>query len=384
MAPQAYLDHAATTPMRDEAVEAMLPYLREEFGNPSGTHAPARRARRAVDEARDQLAEVLGCEPGEIVFTGGGTESDNAAVFGVIRRHGGVALCSAIEHHAVLEPVLAVGGRTVGVDGRGVLDVDALAAALSPDVRLVSVMLANNEVGSIQPLAEVAELVRHHAPDAVIHTDAVQALCWLDVARMTAAADLVSVSAHKFGGPKGVGALVVRQGVELEPLLLGGGQERERRSGTHNVAGIVGLAVAAASAGAERKLVVDRVAELRDRLADGIVQSVPGAVETGVPVAAGGAVRAHKVVSNCHLCFEGIESESLLFLLDRAGVSASAASSCASGAMATSHVLEAMGVAPPLANGSLRLTLGPTSTAAEVDHAIDVVRASVERLRRFA
>jgi cysteine desulfurase len=383
MAPLAYLDHAATTPMRAEAVEAMLPYLRGEFGNPSGTHALARAARKAVDEARDVLAEVLGCEPGEIVFTGGGTEADNAAVFGVMGRQGKGAVCSSIEHHAVLEPVLAVGGRTVAVDERGVVDMEALASALEPDVRLVSVMLANNEVGSIQPLADIAELVRREAPEAVIHTDAVQALCWLDVARAAGSVDLVSVSAHKFGGPKGVGALVVRNGVALQPLLLGGGQERERRSGTHNVAGIVGLATAARLAATERKVAVDRVRELRDRLAEGIVKSVPGAIETGVPVGPDGAERSHKIAGNCHVCFEGIESEALLFLLDRAGVCASAASSCASGAMSTSHVLDAMGVSPAHAGGSLRLTLGVSSTEADVDRALEAIPAAIERLRRF-
>jgi cysteine desulfurase len=384
MSAAAYLDHAATTPMRAEAVEAMLPYLRDHFGNPSGAHAPARDARRAVDEARDVLAEALGCHPSEVVFTSGGTESDNAAIFGVFRRHGGQVVCSAIEHHAVIEPVRAVGGRTVAVDPRGVVDLDALAAALDPGVRLVSVMLANNEVGSIQPLAQIAEVVRQAAPEAVIHTDAVQALCWLDVARATAPVDLISVSAHKFGGPKGVGALVVRKGVDLEPLLLGGGQEHDRRSGTHNVAGIVGLAAAARLAVEDRKAVVDRVVELRDRLADGLVERIPDARESGVLAGPDGPDRRHKLAGNCHLCFDGIESEALLFLLDRAGVCASAASSCASGAMATSHVLAAMGVRAERAAGSLRLTLGPSTTGDDIELALDVIPAAVERLRRFA
>jgi cysteine desulfurase len=343
----------------------------------------ARDARRAVDEARDVLAEVVGCESGEIVFTSGGTESDNAAVFGAIRRHGGTVVCTAIEHHAVLEPVEALHGRAVAVDARGVVDLDALGAALDPSVRLVSVMLANNEVGSIQPLDAVAAIVHAEAPAARLHTDAVQAMCWLDLSAAAAPADLVSLSAHKFGGPKGVGALVVRKGVELEPLLLGGGQERDRRSGTHNVAGIVGMASAARLAADERKEAVDRLAELRDRLAAGLIAAVDGAVETGVPMGPGGPDRTHKIAGNCHLCFEGVESEALLFLLERGGVQASAASACTSGAMSASHVLAAMGIPAALTHGSLRLSLGWSSTADDVDLALEVIPPAVARLRQY-
>jgi cysteine desulfurase len=380
----AYLDHAATTPMRPEAVDAMLPYLRDHYGNPSGAHRVARDARRAIDEVRDTMAEVLGCEPGEVVFTSGGTESDNAAVFGVHRRHGGTVVCTAIEHHAVLEPVESVGGRTVAVDERGVVDLDALADALDPSVTLVSVMAANNEVGTIQPLAAVAEVVRARAPGALLHSDAVQGFSWLDIAPHVASADLVSLSAHKFGGPKGVGVLVVRKGAALAPLLLGGGQERELRSGTHNVAGIVGLGVAARLTHEQRKVTVDRVAALRDRLADGLVDAVEGLTESGVTRTSAGADRSHKIAATCHVCIEGIESEALLFLLEREEVYASAASSCSSGAMAPSHVLEAMGVSRALAAGSLRLSLGATSTAGDVDHVLEVVPPAVDRLRRFS
>jgi cysteine desulfurase len=379
----AYLDNAATTPMRPAAIEAMLPYLSDQFANPSGAHALARQARRAVDDAREVLAEVLGAEAGEIVFTSGGTEADNLAVFGVAG-HDGAAVASAIEHHAVLDPIESLGGRLVAVDARGVIDLDALADALDDEVVLVSVMAANNEVGTVQPLAAVAEVVRARAPRARLHTDAVQAFSWLDVDELTRPADLVSVSAHKFGGPKGVGALVVRDGVDLQPLLLGGGQERERRSGTHNVAGIVAMAAAARLTADERVATVERVAKLRDRLADGLVASIPGAVETAVTSGPGGVDRSHQVASTCHLCIEDIESEALLFLLEGHEVYASAASSCASGAMEPSHVLAAMGVPRERAGGSLRLSLGYQTTDAEIDLALDAVPAAVERLRLFS
>ena len=370
----AYLDHAASTPMRPEAVEAMLPFLTERYGNPSGSHVAARDARKAVDEARDVVAECLGCRPGEVVFTGCGTEADDLAIFGVVRRAGGVAVCAAAEHHAVLHPVEHLGGRIVGVDRTGLVDLDQLADALDDTVTVVSVMLANNEVGTIQPLAEVAAVVAERASAAVLHTDAVQGAVWLDVAREAAPAQLVSVSAHKFGGPKGTGALVVRDGVTLEPLLLGGGQERERRSGTHNVAGIVAMAEALRATVAERESVTARVSGLRNRLVDGLAAGVPGLVET-VP-------RDRKVPGSAHVCLEGVESEALLFLLDRAGVCASAASSCASGAMDPSHVLAAMGVPKEVAVGALRLSLGFASTDADVDRALDVIPAAVAQLRR--
>ncbi|MDH4277483.1 MAG: aminotransferase class V-fold PLP-dependent enzyme, partial [Acidimicrobiia bacterium] len=242
---------------------------------------------------------------------------------------------------------------------------------------IVSVMLANNETGVVQLLAEIAATVRAGAPQALIHTDAVQALCWLDVAELASVADLVSISGHKFGAPKGVGALVVRESrpsaAKLTPILKGGGQERGRRGGTHNVAGIAALAVAAELTVAERPAQVDRVRRLRDRLADGIAASVPGAIETGD--------RAAKTANICHFCFEGIESEALLFLLEKADIMASAASSCASGAMEPSHVLAAMGFDRALAFGSLRLSLGYASTEADVDAVLAALPPAVERLR---
>lgn len=367
-----YLDHAATTPLRPEAVDAMLPWLTERYGNPSGGHALARAARRAVDEARDVTAEVLGCEPREVVFTGGGTEGDNLAIAG----RGGEPVCTAVEHHAVLHAVEAAGGRTVGVHPDGTVDLDRLVDALDADVTVVSVMLANNEVGTIQPLADVVAVVRERAPQAAVHTDAVQGAAWLDVAAFVAGVDLVAISGHKLGGPQGVGALVVREGTRLEPLLRGGGQERERRSGTHNVAGIAGLAAALRAGADDRVERVGRVGALRDRLADGLCERIDGCTESGV--------RATKVAGSCSLLLEGVEAEALLVLLDRAGLCATAASSCASGAMGASHVLAAMGVAERVARGSLRLSLGWCSTADDVDRALDVIPEAVASLRRRA
>ena len=372
--PTAYLDHAASTPLRPSVRAAMAPFLDDDYANPSGGHALARRARRAVDEARDTVADVLGCRPGEVVFTSGGTESDNFAVLGAVRRHGGTAVCPASEHHAVLHPVEHLGGRIVGVDGAGAVDLPGLAAALDADTRIVSVMAANNEAGTVQPLLRVTRLVSKAAPQAWVHTDAVQGAAWLDLAAVAKHCHLVSVTAHKLGGPKGVGALVAREGVTLEPLLFGGGQERDRRSGTHNVAGIVGLAAALAATAAGRDATNARVAALRDRLVDGLLAAVPGLHET-VP-------RELKVPGSAHVCIEGVESEALLYLLERAGVYASAASSCAAGAMEPSHVLLAMGVPKELAAGALRMTLGFASTGADVELALAAVPAAVAQLRR--
>ncbi len=369
-----YLDHVATTAVHPEAVEAMLPHLTSRFGNPSGAHAAARAARTAVEEARDVVAGALGCRPGEVVFTGGGTEADNLAVTGAARARGGVAVCPATEHHAVLHPVEASGGRVVGVHPDGLVDLDALAGALGDDVAVVSVMSVNNESGTVQALDGIAALVAERAPRAVLHTDAVQAVSWLDVAAHAAPAQLVTVAAHKFGGPQGVGALVVRDGVEVAPLLLGGGQERERRSGTHNVAGIVGMAAALAVTTERRTATATRVAVLRDRLADGLLATVPGCRETGR--------REAKIPAIAHLVLDDVVSEVLLVGLERAGVLASAASSCASGAMDPSHVLAAMGWSRQEAAGSLRLSLGWSSTDADVDHALAVVPEAVAALRR--
>lgn len=375
-----YLDHAASTPMRPEAVDAMLPYLADTYANPSGSHRFARLARKAVDESRDIVAEVLGCRPNEVVFTGCGTESDNMAITGALVHSSGVAVCPAAEHHAVLEVVEHHGGLVVGVDGAGRVDLDLLARVLQDaadagrSVSIVSVMTVNNEVGSVNDLGAVAKVVRRFAPDALVHTDAVQAPCWVDLREVTPHVDLLALSGHKFGGPKGVGVLVERGGPKIDPLIIGGGQERERRSGTHNVAGIVALATALLLTDEERSSEIPRLAGLRDRLVDGLVDGLDEVIET--------VERSDKVAGSAHVCIAGIESESLLFMLDEADVCASAASACASGAMEPSHVLAAMGVDRGVAMGALRLSLGHASSDADVDRGVEAITAAVTHLRR--
>lgn len=372
-----YLDHAATTPMRAQAVEVMLPFFTERFANPSGSYRFGRDARRAIDEARDSVADVVGCLPGDVVFTGGGTEADNTVITGVVRRDGGVPLCSAAEHHAVLHPVERAGGRLVGTDALGRIDLDRLAAELghcdAPPVSVVSVMAVNNEVGTITDLAAVAEVVRRCAPGAALHTDAVQAACWVDLRELMPLVDFMSLSAHKFGGPKGVGVLVAGKGARFDPLVVGGGQERERRSGTQNVAGIVAMAVALRLTDAERPAEVERLGALRDHFLDSLSRQIDRVRET-VP-------RSAKVAGSAHVCIEGVENEALLFLLDEAGVCASAASACASGAMEPSHVLAAMGVEASSARGAVRFTLGHTTTAADLDRAVEATSKAVAHLR---
>ncbi len=352
----------------------MLPWLRGGFANPSGAHRLAREARRAIDDARDQFAAALGCRPGEVVFTSGGTESDDLAVRGVLDGAGGVAVCSAVEHPAVLRIIEATGGRTVGVDDAGRIDLHRLNDSLESDVSVVSVMAANNEVGTLQPIIEVAEVVRRRSR-AAVHTDAVQAAGWLDLTEVVATADLVSLSAHKFGGPQGVGVLVVRNRGHLRARQLGGAQEWGLRSGTHNTAGIVGAGRAIELVARDRVGESARVADLADRLRGGLMARIPGLVDTA---AAAGDQRLPGIV---HVCIPGVESEALLFLLERGNVYASAASSCASGAQQSSHVLAAMGVGSEISVGALRLSLGYTTTIDEIDRAVVVISEAVAQLR---
>jgi cysteine desulfurase len=376
------LDHAAGSPARPEVVAALLPHLAERAGNPSGSHALARAARQDLDDARARLAAVVGARPGEVVFTSGGTEADDLAVRGVLAARGGTAVCGAADHHAVLHPVARAGGRTVPVDARGVVDLDALAATLDADVTLVSVVLVNNEVGTVQPLDAVAEVVRVRAPGALLHADAAQALSWLDVAAHARAADLVTLASHKCGGPKGVGALVVRDGVEVAPQLLGGGQERGRRSGTQNVAAAVGFAAAAELAAADRSQLWARAARWREQLVGAVRAAVPDAVESAVPA---GATADHVVPGIVGLCLPEVDSEALLFLLEHDHrVLAAAGSSCASGAQEPSHVLSALGIDRSLARGSVRLSVGWSTTDEDVAAAVAAVPAAAARLRAHA
>jgi cysteine desulfurase len=369
-----YLDHAATSPLRPEARDAMTKYGDVMYANPSGSHRFAREARQVIDEARDVVAEVIGCRPGEVIFTSGGTEGANAAVLGATRRTGGTAVCGATEHHAVLHCVEHIGGTVVPVTPAGSVDPDVMRAVLTDldNVAVVSVMAVNNETGAISDLEHISHAVRRQAPDALFHTDAVQAACWIDLRTVWSHVDCLTLSAHKFGGPKGMGIMVLREGATLEPLILGGGQERDRRSGTHNVAGIVGASIALSLTDQNRKTEVARLGKLRDQLIDGITTRIECATATLAP--------GTGTAGTAHVCLENLESESLLYLLDEANVCVSAASACASGAMEPSHVLAAMGVSRGRIKGSLRFSLGHTTTESDISAAIDATIAAAARL----
>jgi cysteine desulfurase len=377
-----YLDHAATTPVAPEVVEAMLPYLTERYGNPSSVHSVGRLARNAVDEARDRVAAALGCAAREVVFTAGGSEADNLAMRGVLdrwRSRGAHVVVSGLEHDAVLKTAeqLVDEGRVdlsvVGCDARGCVDPEQVAAAVRDDTVLVSVMLANNEVGTVQDVARVVELVRARNPHTFVHTDAVQALGKLELDAHALGVDLLSVSAHKVYGPKGVGALYVRQGVTLAPQISGGGHERSRRSGTENVAGIVGFGVAATLVTGEREEEMTRLRALSERLAETVATGVPDAVLT--------AAGAPRLASFATFAFPGVSTDVLLTLLDSWDVCASGGSACSSGAHMPSHVLVAMGLPPALAAAALRCTLGRGTTAADVDRAGELIVRAVRQLQ---
>lgn len=369
-----YLDHAATTPLRAGVAEAMAPFAGEAFGNPSGSHAVSRRAKNALEEARERAAALLGCEPAEIVFTGGGTEADNLAILGRALSGapavGGVVTV-ATEHDAVLEAaglVRRLGGtvRVVGVDGEGRVDPAAVAAAVGPETAVVSVMTANNETGVLQPVAAVGAALGGRVP---LHTDAVQAFVSEDV-RLDGA-DLLTLASHKLGGPKGVGLLAVRTGVALEPLLHGGGQELGRRSGTQNVMGIVGMVTAMELAAADRDRFRTDVGAARRRFEEGLA----GVAERTVGVDG-------CLVQHSHLRFPGLRNETLLVRLDRAGLAASAASACQSGAADVSHVLTAMGFPPGAARECLRFSFGWTTRPGDGDAAAGIVREALAGLVR--
>jgi cysteine desulfurase len=382
-----YLDHAATTPVRPEAAAAVAAALRT-VGNPSSLHAAGRSARKSVEESRERVAAALGARPGEVVFTSGGTEADNLAVKGLFwsRRAANPrrvrVLASAIEHHAVLEAVRwlgEVGGGTVEwlpVDALGRLDVRALRSAVTHDpdsVALVTVMSANNEVGTRQPLGAVVAAA--HPYGVPVHSDAVQAVGQVPVDFAASGLTAMSVSGHKVGGPMGVGALLVRPEVDLVPVLHGGGQEREVRSGTVDVAGTAGLAEAVVAATDAQPLEAQRLSSLRTDLVGAIREAVPDAVLNGDPSTAG------RLPGNAHLSFPGCDADSLLLLLDGAGIECSTGSACSAGVAQPSHVLAAMGVDAELARGSLRFTLGHTSTSADVAALAAVIGPVVARAR---
>ncbi len=374
-----YLDHAASTVVRAESQAAWTVAIEAHHANPTGAHKAARDARRALDDARDLIAEMVGRDPAEVVFTSGGSEADNLAVRGVLAARGGTAVCSAGEHHAVLEPVEHASGLTVGLNARGQVTPEALADTLkaADDVSVVSIIAVNNETGAINDLPALSQVVREHAPGALFHTDAVQALSWIDLASAVADVDMVSITGHKVGAPIGTGVLFVRAGIELEAQILGGGQERGRRAGTPDVAGAAAFAAAVKATVERRPDEVVRLGGLRDRLVDGLVDRLGSVV---VPTLLGRGHDSKVAAGIAHLCLDGVEAEALLFLLDAQGLRASAASSCSSGAQDPSHVLAAMGVPRELAVGSLRLSFGHSSTSADVAAALEIIPPAVERL----
>jgi cysteine desulfurase len=377
-----YLDNSATTRIDDRVLDAMLPYLRERFGNASSIHTFGQEARSAVEDARRSVAELFAADSREVVFTSGGTESDNAAIWGVWRsgyRAGNHIITSKIEHPAVLATckMLEVAGAEitcipVGESGR--VDPARVAEAITGRTILISIMHANNEVGTIQPLEEISALAR--ARGILVHTDAVQSTAKIPVGPDRLGVDLLSISGHKFHAPKGVGALWIRNGVKLTPFQTGGSHERRRRAGTENVAGIVGLGVAAQLARERLPEMAGRVAGLRDRLEGGIRKGVAGVRTNGDA--------GHRLPNVANLSFEGIEGEAAVIAFDLAGLSVSTGSACSSGALEPSHVLTAMGLRPEVVQGSLRFSLCYHNTTEEIDRAVDIVGAVVGRLRGLA
>jgi cysteine desulfurase len=373
-----YLDHNATTPVDPRVVDAMLPFLREQYGNPSSLHWHGQRARAAVEEARAQVAALVGAEPGDVVFTASGSESDNMALRGVTAKakdHRRGVVVSAIEHHAVLNTAKAqreegVPVAVARVGESGIVDLDDLAAKVDGTTALVSLMLANNETGMVQPVAEAARLA--HERGALAHCDAVQAAGKVPVDVGALGVDLLTLSAHKLYGPKGIGCLVAKRGTPMAPLVRGGGQERNRRAGTENVAGIVAFGAAARLAAERLEEEAVRVGALRDRL-EARLLAVPGAERNG---------RGPRLPNTANVSFAGAEAEGLLIALDLEGIEVSTGAACAAGAVEPSHVLRAMGFAPERVQSSLRLSLGRTTTAADVDRAADVVASVVARSRR--
>lgn len=380
-----YMDHAATTAVRPEALEAMLPYFGVSFGNPSSIYTLAQEARNAVDDARQTIAGLIGCRISELIFTSGGTESDNTALKGVafaLRNVGNHIITTAIEHHAILHTChqLEQFGFDVTylpVDRHGLVDPDDVAKAITDRTILVSVMLANNEIGTIEPVAAIARTVKQEARrldrNILMHTDAVQGAGFLDLNVRELGVDLMSLSAHKFHGPKGIGALYVKRGTPFEPQMMGGGQERERRSGTENVPGIVGMAEAFRLACQERKTTAARCVAMRDRIIEGLQDRVEHAHLNGHPV--------ERLPNNVNISFEAVEGEPILLGLDFAGISASSGSACSSASLEPSHVLLAIGLAAELAQGSVRITLGKDNTDEEVDYMLSVIPDLVNRLR---
>jgi len=381
--PLVYLDHAATTPVREEVIEAMRPYYGDRFGNPSSSHRWGREARAALDEARERLGRCLGARPDEISFTSGGTEGDNLAILGAwraLKEKGRTAIVTTpIEHKAILGAVHqatreGAEERVLGMTPDGMIDQDSFDHVVDDAVAVCTMMWVNNEIGSIQPIPELAAKAK--ARGAMVHTDAVQAFGKIPIDAQSQHFDFLTISGHKFGAPKGIGALYVRRGTAVEPLMHGGTQERGRRPGTENVAAAIGLARAAELAVAECQSHCERLDRLRVRLEAGIVERVPDAVIHGQ-----GARRAPHILN---LSVPGTDSESLLMALDLKGIAASGGSACQSGSITPSHVLTALGVRPDLASAAIRMSLGTLTTEACIDRVLEVFPALVAKARRLA
>ena len=383
-----YLDHAATTPPDPRVLEAMWPVFSRDWGNPSSIYLEGQTAHRWLDEARARCARLLGAEPSEIIFTSGGTESDNAAIRGAAlaqreRGRGDHIVTSQVEHHAVLHTVEQLereGFRAtyLPVDSDGCVDLAALEEAIGPETAVLTLMAANNEVGTLQPVAEAAALAKARNPNVVVHTDAVQAAGSIDITPEALGVDLLSLAAHKLYGTKGAGLLYVRRGTPWQPQILGGSQERERRAGTENVAGAFGLAVAMELAWQEREERVAHYRRLRDRLLFELPERVPDTVVTGP------ADPDRRLPNSFSCCFRNVEGESVLLGLDMVEIAASSGSACTTGSLEPSHVLTAMGIDDDLAHASLRLTVGKGNTDEQIDYVLEQLPEIVERLRALA
>jgi cysteine desulfurase len=377
-----YLDNNATTPLAPEVFEAMKPYLLEDFGNASSIHWFGQQAKNAVEKARQQVAKLINARPGEVIFTSGGTESDNAAIFGIVQASRVAAphiITSGIEHHAVLNTAQALEKQGVSVtyvrvSASGVVDPEDVQRAIRPHTVLISIMHANNEIGAIQPLAEIGGIARER--DIYFHSDAVQSVGKIPVDVEKLGVDLLSLSAHKLHGPKGVGAMFIRKGTSLKPLLYGGHHERDRRPGTENVPGIVGLGMAAELACANLEEYAQRVAGLRDRLERGILEQVPQVSVNGDP--------QRRLPNTSNLCFDCVEGEGFVIAMDLRGIACSTGAACSSGAVEPSHVLSALGRTPEQARSSVRLSLGRYNTAEDIAATLATLPAVVERLRSLS
>ena len=377
-----YLDHAATTPVDLEVAAVVDEYTRNCYGNAATMYELGVKSERALEAARKQLAGVLGSKPEEIYFTSGGTESDNWAIKGVAfaaQKKGKHIITTSIEHHAVLEPCKFLESlgwvvTYIPVDSTGLVDPEDVRRAVRPDTVLISVMHANNEVGTIEPVEEIAKIAREH--EVLFHTDAVQTVGKIPVDVNTIKCDLLSLSSHKFYGPKGVGVMYLRRGVRIEPLMHGGGQEGNKRAGTHNVPGIVGMAKAIEVSTRDMKSTAQRLAALAGRLKNGILEQIPNVRYNGHPTS--------RIPGNVHVCVDGIEGEAMLLCLDTNKVCCSSGSACTTGSLDPSHVLLAMGMPAEVAHGSLRFTMGKDNTTEEIDMVLEVFPAIVEKLRAMS